>query len=61
MPGGCTVEFDRTDPYPFYARAREAEGLTFVPELDAWLVARHADARAVLRDPETFSSANALR
>ncbi|GAA2296264.1 cytochrome P450 [Actinomadura luteofluorescens] len=55
------MEFDRTDPYPFYARAREAEGLTFVPELDAWLVARHADARAVLRDPETFSSANALR
>ncbi|MEU9872941.1 MULTISPECIES: cytochrome P450 [Actinomadura] len=55
------MEFDRTDPYPFYARARETEGLTFVPELDAWLVARHADARAVLRDPETFSSANALR
>ncbi|MES9541320.1 cytochrome P450 [Actinomadura sp. NPDC000600] len=55
------MEFDRTDPYPFYARAREAEGLTFVPELDAWLVARHADVRAVLRDPETFSSANALR
>lgn len=55
------MEFDRTDPYPFYTRAREAEGLTFVPELDAWLVARHADARAVLRDPEAFSSANALR
>ncbi|MGI5202191.1 cytochrome P450 [Spirillospora sp. CA-108201] len=55
------MEFDRTDPYPFYARAREAEGLTLVPELDAWLVARHADARAVLRDPDTFSSANALR
>ncbi|NDU74700.1 cytochrome P450 [Actinomadura sp. DSM 109109] len=55
------MEFDRTDPYPFYARARETAGLTFVPELDAWLVARHADARAVLRDPETFSSANALR
>ncbi|WP_240809976.1 cytochrome P450 [Actinomadura sp. WMMA1423] len=55
------MEFDRTDPYPFYARAREAEGLTFVPELDAWLVARHADVRAVLRDPEAFSSANALR
>ncbi|MEO3828032.1 cytochrome P450 [Actinomadura sp. B10D3] len=55
------MEFDRTDPYPFYARARETEGLTYVPELEAWLVARHTDARAVLRDPETFSSANALR
>ncbi|MGP4028942.1 cytochrome P450 [Actinomadura sp. 3N407] len=55
------MEFDRRDPYPHYARAREAEGLTFVPELDAWLVARHADARTVLRDPGTFSSANAIR
>ncbi|WP_254715253.1 cytochrome P450 [Actinomadura sp. NAK00032] len=55
------MDFDRSDPYPCYARAREAPGLTFVPELDAWLVARHADARAVLRDPEAFSSANALK
>ncbi|MER0449471.1 cytochrome P450 [Streptomyces sp. Edi4] len=49
------------DPYPLYARARHAEGLTFVPELDAWLVARDADVREVLRRPEAFSSANALR
>ncbi|MFI6048589.1 cytochrome P450 [Streptomyces violascens] len=49
------------DPYPHYARARQAEGLTFVPELDAWLVARDADVREVLRRPEAFSSANALR
>ncbi|CAM5622894.1 hypothetical protein SXANM310S_02159 [Streptomyces xanthochromogenes] len=49
------------DPYPHYARAREAEGLTFVPELDAWLVARDADVREVLRRPEAFSSANVLR
>ncbi|WP_243710959.1 cytochrome P450 [Actinomadura sp. KC216] len=55
------VEFDRRDPYPAYSRAREADGLTFVPELDAWLVVRDTDARAVLRDAETFSSANALR
>ncbi|TDC46800.1 cytochrome P450 [Actinomadura sp. KC345] len=55
------MDFDRQDPYPHYARARKAEGLTFVPDLDAWLVARHADARTVLRDPETFSSANAMR
>ncbi|WP_262402754.1 cytochrome P450 [Actinomadura sp. CNU-125] len=55
------MDFDRRDPYPCYARARAADGLTFVPELDAWLVARDADVRAVLRDPETFSSANALR
>jgi len=29
--------------------------------LDAWLVSRQADAREVLRRPEDFSSANALR
>ncbi|WP_371575578.1 cytochrome P450 [Streptomyces sp. NBC_01314] len=49
------------DPYPHYARARAAEGLTYVPELDSWLVARDADIREVLRRPEDFSSANALR
>ncbi|MEU5884697.1 cytochrome P450 [Spirillospora sp. NPDC047279] len=49
------------DPYALYARAREADGVTFVRELGAWLVARHADARAVLSDPDTYSSANAIR
>ncbi|WP_216590406.1 cytochrome P450 [Streptomyces brasiliscabiei] len=49
------------DPYPRYARARAAEGLTYVPELDSWLVARDADVREALRRPEDFSSANALR
>ncbi|MET7621600.1 cytochrome P450 [Streptomyces sp. NPDC005408] len=48
------------DPYPLYARARRTEGLTFVPELDAWLVARDADVREVLRRPEEFSSVRAL-
>jgi cytochrome P450 len=48
------------DPYPTYARARKDPGLTFVPELNAWLVARDADAREVLRRPQDFSSANAI-
>ncbi|MFF4104504.1 cytochrome P450 [Streptomyces sp. NPDC001903] len=48
------------DPYPRYALAREAEGLTWIPEVDAWLVAREADVREVLRRAEDFSSANAL-
>ncbi|MFF4234106.1 cytochrome P450 [Streptomyces sp. NPDC001820] len=48
------------DPYPLYARARRSEGLIFVPELDAWLVARDADVREVLRRPEEFSSVRAL-
>ncbi|MER5943568.1 cytochrome P450 [Streptomyces sp. NPDC001928] len=49
------------DPYPHYERARRADGLVHVPELDAWLVARDADVREVLRRPEDFSSANSLR
>lgn len=49
------------DPYPLYARARRAEGLTFVPALDAWLVSRDADIRDVLLRPQDFSSAQALR
>ncbi|MEU8779931.1 cytochrome P450 [Streptomyces sp. NPDC048606] len=48
------------DPYPLYARARRADGLTWVPEVDAWLVARDADVREVLRRAEDFSSANSL-
>lgn len=48
------------DPYPLYARARRAEGLTYVPEFGAWLVARDQDVREVLLRAEDFSSANAL-
>ncbi|MFJ3908422.1 hypothetical protein EDE04_6735 [Streptomyces sp. 2132.2] len=48
------------DPYPLYARARRAEGLLYVPEFDAWLVARDRDVRDVLLRAEDFSSANAL-
>ncbi|MFF1370975.1 cytochrome P450 [Streptomyces virginiae] len=48
------------DPYPLYDRARRAEGLTYVAEFDAWLVARDRDVREVLLRAEDFSSANAL-
>ncbi|MER5929027.1 cytochrome P450 [Streptomyces sp. NPDC002054] len=48
------------DPYPLYARARRAPGLTYVPEFDAWLVARDRDVREVLRRADDFSSVNAL-
>ncbi|HET6855797.1 MAG TPA: cytochrome P450 [Streptomyces sp.] len=63
MDTGAQAALDalQRDPYPLYDRARAAEGLTFVPELDSWLVARDADVREVLGRPEDFSSANALR
>ncbi|MEU8617573.1 cytochrome P450 [Streptomyces sp. NPDC048623] len=49
------------DPYPLYEQARRTPGLTHVPLLDAWLVARDADIREVLLRPQDFSSAQALR
>jgi cytochrome P450 len=49
------------DPYPFYARARRAERLFFSPVLNTWVVTRLADVQKVLRDADTYSSANALR
>ncbi|GAA3738680.1 hypothetical protein HDA32_005274 [Spinactinospora alkalitolerans] len=57
----AALEALQRDPYPLYARARRTPGLTFVPELDAWLVARHDDVREVLQRPEDFSSTNVLR
>lgn len=49
------------DPYAFYALARQQQPVFFYPELAAWVVTRYNDVRAVLRDAETFSSANSLR
>ncbi|MEV1077447.1 cytochrome P450 [Streptomyces sp. NPDC050211] len=59
-PHGRLDELQR-EPYPHYARARHTDGLVHLAELDAWLIARDADVREVLRRPEDFSSANALR
>ncbi|MEV0218802.1 cytochrome P450 [Streptomyces sp. NPDC050704] len=59
-PHGRLDDLQR-NPYPHYERARQTKGLSFLPELDAWLVTRDADVREVLRRPHDFSSANALR
>jgi cytochrome P450 len=48
------------DPYPFYARARRDEPITFSPDLDAWIVTRYEDIQKILLQPETFSSHNTL-
>ncbi|MFF2848267.1 cytochrome P450 [Streptomyces sp. NPDC058001] len=61
LPPLARLDALQRDPYPVYERARRADGLTYVEELDAWLVARDADVREVLRRPDEFSSANALR
>ncbi|MFB4276754.1 cytochrome P450 [Nonomuraea sp. MTCD27] len=49
------------DPYPFYERARREEPMFFSPAIGAWVVTKMADVRKVLRDGQTYSSANTLR
>ena len=46
----------RDDPFPHYARLREQAPLHWAEQAQAWCVSRFDDVRAVLRDPERFSS-----
>jgi cytochrome P450 len=48
------------NPYPFYARARREEPITFSPDLNAWIVTRYKDIQKILLQPEIFSSRNTL-
>lgn len=45
----------RADPYPFYRRLRETDPFHRSRPADGWVLSRHADVLAVLRDP-AFSS-----
>ncbi len=62
---GCPV-FDpfapeyQADPYPIYAALRAEAAVRYEPQLDHWVVSRHADVRAVLADPATYSARNAV-
>jgi cytochrome P450 len=44
------------DPYPALARLRAEDPVFYWREYDGWVITRHADCSAVLRDHETFSS-----
>lgn len=46
-----------TDPYPRYAELRRDAPCHYEPARDVWMISRHADVIAVLRDPGAFSSA----
>jgi cytochrome P450 len=50
--------YDLSDPYPFYAYARAEAPVFYSEEIGYWVVARHADVRAVLEDWRTYSSEN---
>src|SRR5262245_31379849 len=45
----------RSDPYPFYKRLREKDPFHRCRNADGWILSRHADVLAVLRDP-TFAA-----
>ncbi|WP_316185407.1 MULTISPECIES: cytochrome P450 [unclassified Bradyrhizobium] len=51
--------FEMRDPFPFYEWARAEAPVFFSDELNYFVVARHADIKAVFDDWRTFSSENA--
>ncbi len=46
----------RRDPYPYYARLRELGPVVVRGHPEVWLISRHRDVAAVLRDSARFSS-----
>jgi cytochrome P450 len=48
------------DPYPTYARAREQAPVFYSEDHRVWVITRYDDVVAVLKDHQTFSSANAV-
>jgi cytochrome P450 len=48
------------DPQPLFERMRQDEPIFYSPLLDMWVVSRHADICAVVRDPTRFSSRDAF-
>lgn len=51
---------ERDDPHPTLRRARADKPVFYSRALRTWVVTRYDDVVAVLRDPDRFSSANAI-
>src|SRR2546421_3475821 len=47
---------DRTDPYSAYDRLRSADPVHYDPESNTWVLTRHADVQAVLRNPGSWAN-----
>jgi cytochrome P450 len=60
LPNPFEADYVR-DPFPALARARREAPVARVEGLDLWAVTRYEDIREVLRDPQTFSNANAQK
>lgn len=50
----------RDDPHLFYTWSRNESPLTFSAALNAYMVTRYDDIKAIVDDPATFSSANSI-
>ncbi len=55
LPGVST-----DDPFPVYEVLREKHPLHRLEERDLWILSRHADVQAMLKDPQTWSSAHGV-
>lgn len=51
----------RRDPYPFYRALRDEDPVHFHALLRGWIVTRHADVAAVLRDPRFSADRSKIR
>lgn len=51
------IEDLERDPYPTYARLRVAGPLAWIDALNMWWATRYDDVRAILLDPERFTTA----
>jgi cytochrome P450 len=60
FPLGAAITLaELTDnPYPAYARLRAAEPISWLPALSMYYVTRYEDVRALLLDPEHFTTAS---
>ena len=48
------------DPYPYYARLREAGAVVWLPRWNIWALPRYREVHDALNDWETFSSARGV-
>jgi cytochrome P450 len=48
------------DPYPFYARLHDESPVSYIEDRQVWVLVRHADVRAALRDHGRLSSSQGV-
>lgn len=61
FPVGAAINLNTlsADPYPAFARLHAAEPISWVPEIQMWVVSRRANVQQILSDPETFTVVSA--